>query len=201
LVEENIMAKTALKIVDTPAPAKERNLLKLDLGCGDNKREGFKGVDFVKTKSTDYVHDLMKTPWPFKTNSVEEIHCSHFFEHIPAKMRPKFMDEIYRVLAPDGKATIICPYFKSVRAIQDFSHEWPPIAENTFLYFNKKWREENKLTHGFYQMVCDFDFTYGYQMNQLWASKSEDARNFAIGAYWSVIDDIHVTLTSRKGKE
>lgn len=197
------MARSAakLKIVDSPVPDKVKEGLKLDLGCGDNKREGFKGVDFVKTPSTDYVEDLLKFPWKFKTDSVEEIHCSHFFEHIPQHLRPKFMDELYRVLMPGGKATIICPYYKSVRAIQDFSHQWPPIAENTFLYFNKAWREQNKLTHGHYEMSCDFDFTYGYQMNGLWVSKSEDARNFAIQHYWSAIDDIHVNLVSRKGKE
>ena len=133
-----------------------------------------------------YVHDLFKFPWPFKTDSVEEVHCSHFFEHIPSKLRPKFMDELYRVVAPEGKVTIICPYFRSVRAIQDFTHEWPPIAENSFLYFNKKWREDNKLTHGHYEMTCDWDFTYGYQMNGVWVNKSEEARNFAIQHYWEV---------------
>lgn len=195
------MARSALKIVDTPVEKPKKAGLRIDLGCGDNKREGFKGVDLFKTKSTDYVHDLLKFPWPFKTGSVEEAHSSHFFEHIPAKMRPKFMDELYRVLEPGGKATIICPYYRSVRAIQDFTHEWPPIAENSFLYFNKNWREQNKLTHGYYDMACDFDFVYGYSVNPAWVNKSEDARAFAMIHYNETVSDIHVTLTSRKGKE
>lgn len=194
------MARSALKIVETPIEKPKKKGLCLDLGCGDNKREGFKGVDFVKTKSTDYVHDLFKFPWPFKTDSVEEVHCAHFFEHIPAKVRPKFMDELYRVLAPEGKVTIITPYFNSVRATQDFTHEWPPISPNSFLYFNKQWRIDNKLTHGYYEMSCDFDFTYGYSINAAWVSKSEDARAFAVNHYQGVIDDLHTTLVSRKGK-
>lgn len=190
-----------LKIVDPPEPEKpKKSLLKLDLGCGDNKREGFKGVDFVKTKSTDYVHDLFSFPWPFKENSVEEVHCSHFFEHVPAHLRPKFMDEIYRILAPGGKVTIITPYFNSVRATQDFTHEWPPISPNSFLYFNKKWREDNKLTHGHYAMKCDFDFTYGYSVNAAWVSKNEEARAFALSHYNGVVDDLHTTMTTKKEK-
>lgn len=190
-----------LKIVDSPVEKPKKALLKLDLGCGDNKREGFKGVDFVKTKSTDYVHDLFKFPWPFKDSSVEEAHLSHFFEHIPAKLRPKFIDELFRVLAPEAKVTIITPYYNSVRATQDFTHEWPPISPNSFLYFNKKWREDNKLTHGHYEMVCDFDFTYGYAVNPAWVSKSEEARAFALTHYNEVISDLHTTLVSRKGKK
>jgi predicted SAM-dependent methyltransferase len=195
------MARSALKIVDTPVEKPKKAGLKLDLGAGNNCREGFLGVDFVKTPAVKYVHDLLKFPWPFKTGSVEEVHASHFFEHIPAKMRPKFMDELYRVLEPGGKATIICPYYRSVRAIQDFTHEWPPIAENSFLYFNKNWREQNKLTHGYYEMTSDFDFTYGYSVNPTWVNKSEDARAFAMIHYNEVVSDIHVTLVSRKGKE
>jgi hypothetical protein len=194
------MAKSNLKIVEVEVEKPKKAGLKLDLGCGDNKKEGFKGVDYAKTKSTDYVHDLLKFPWPFKDGSVEEVHTSHFFEHIPAKMRPRFMDELFRVLEPGGKVTIITPYFNSVRATQDFTHEWPPISPNSFLYFNKNWRIENKLTHGYYDMKCDFDFTYGYSIAPAWVSKSEDARTFAIAHYNEVISDLHTTLISRKGK-
>lgn len=193
------MAKSAakLKIVEQIAPVKSE-LIKLDLGCGDNKREGFKGVDFVKTSATDYVHDLFRFPWPFKDSSVEEAHCSHFFEHVPAKLRGKWMDELYRILAPGGKCTLITPYYNSIRATQDFTHEWPPVSPNSYLYFNKGWREQNKLTHGHYEMKCDFDFTYGYSINAAWASKSEETRNFGINHYQNVVDDLHCTVVSRK---
>ena len=36
--------------------------VRLDLACGDNKREGYFGVDKYKTASTDKVVDLMKYP-------------------------------------------------------------------------------------------------------------------------------------------
>lgn len=187
------MKKSNLK----PAPEPEK-LLKLDLGSGQSPREGFEGVDFVAAPGVKHVVDLLKFPWPFKSASVEEVHCSHFFEHVPAKLRGKWMDELYRVLVPEGKATIICPYYTSIRATQDFTHEWPPISPNSFLYFNKGWREQNKLTHGWYDLRCDFDFVYGYAINANWAARNDEARNFAVQNYINAIDDLHVTLTKRK---
>ena len=55
---------------------------RLDLACGDNKREGYAGIDVVKTNSVDYVVDLQVYPWPIESESVEEINCSHYIEHI-----------------------------------------------------------------------------------------------------------------------
>lgn len=172
-------------------------LLKLDLGCGQNKREGFSGVDVAAVEGVDVVHDLLTFPWPFKPASVGEAHCSHFFEHIPGPLRGKWMDELYRVLVPNAQVTIIVPYYSSMRAAQDFTHAWPPVAESSFLYFNRQWRELNKLTHGAYALVCDFDFTYGYAVNNVWATKHEDARTHGVAHYLNVVDDLHVVLTKR----
>lgn len=172
---------------------------KLDLGCGDNKREGFSGVDKFKTPSVDIVHDLFSFPWPFKDKSIEEIHSSHFFEHIPAHTRPKFMDELFRVMKPGAKGTIIIPYGLSRRAIQDFTHEWPPICESSFLYYNKGWREQNKLTHGYYSMKCDFDFSYNWQItNPFWATKHTEAQQHALTHYWDVATDMLLSITRRE---
>ena len=192
------MKKTNLKLKPAPEPAP---LLKLDLGCGSNRREGFKGVDFVKTDQTDYVHDLFAFPWPFADSSVEEVNCSHFFEHVPHHLRPKFMDELYRIMVPGAKAQFVTPYYTSVRATQDFTHEWPPVSENSYLYFNKGWREQNKLTHGHYALKCDFDFSYGFAVNASWSARNDEARSFAVRNYVNAVDDLHVTLVSRKPKE
>lgn len=192
--------------------SKKETVLKLSLACGDHKPEGFKGVDIVKTKSTDYVFDLLKFPWKqIKSNSVDEIECSNFVEHLPhgdSRHDPffKFFDEIYRVLKPaefdpknpnipiKGFATITCPYYSSMRAWQDPTHQ-RAISEASFLYLNKKWREDNKLTH--YPVTCDFDFTYGYSISPEWQNRSEEARTFAIQHYINVVSDIQVVITKR----
>lgn len=180
----------------TAAPTSSGEL-KIDLGCGRNKKEGFTGVDLYPDAKPDLVHDLLKYPWPWADDSVEEFHCAHFFEHVPGPDRPRFIEEVYRCLKPGGKITIVCPYFKSCRAYQDFSHAWPPVCEQSFLYFNKMWREDprNNLTHGVYDIKANFEFNYGYQLSPDWENRANEARDFAVKNYWEAAADLHVVLT------
>ena len=78
--KNRIAATAAPKLVEAASPS----LIKLDLGCGLNPREGFEGVDLYGEKAKHKV-DLFKFPWPFKDASVDEIHASHFLEPIPAR--------------------------------------------------------------------------------------------------------------------
>lgn len=171
---------------------KECKPIKINIACGQIKIDGFIGIDKIKTDATDVIHDLETYPWPFGDNSVEEIMCSHFIEHV--KDLIPFIDEIYRIMKQGAKATIIAPYYASMRAIQDPTHV-RSICEATFLYFNKGWRDTNKLDH--YNIKSDFDFSYGYQVSPEWANRSEEARVFAMKHYWNVINDIHVVLVKK----
>jgi hypothetical protein len=140
------------------------------------------------------IPDPQRLPWPVKTGSVSEIICTNVFEFIPGKARGKFMDECYRVLAPEGKATFAIRYWNSAPAIQDYRYEWPPIAEQSFLYFNKNWREANSLKLG---LACDFDFTYGYSVDPDTANRNDETRSFAIKNYSNCVNFLQVVLTKR----
>ena len=176
----------------TEKPTSKKKLIKLDIGCGQNKRDGFVGMDMVKLPGVDIVQDAEKTPWPIRDESVEEACISHYAEHV--KNLPAFMDELHRVLVPEGRATIVCPYYTSMRSMQDPFHI-RPISEATFLYYNADWRKANGLDH--YPIKCDFDFSYGYIFYPEWAMRSEDARAFAIRHYNNVASDIQVVLTKK----
>ena len=169
------------------------NEKKLNLACGQRREEGFHGIDIAPGETVDTVMDLEKFPWKIKSNSAEEIYSSHYIEHTSDLI--KFMDECYRILKPGGTMKLIAPYYNSIRAWQDPTHK-RAISDATFLYFNKGWRDANKLDH--YNIKSDFDFTYGYDINPTWANRSEEARNFAIIHYTNVVNDIHAVLTKRK---
>lgn len=196
--------------------------MKLDLGCGQNKREGFFGVDIVKTDATDVVWDLRRTPWQIgelvevaiiaaggggrwygppdgrcklEDDSVDEVFSSHFFEHLSGPERMPFMNELWRVMKVGAKATIITPFYSSSRAVQDPTHAWPPVCEASYLYFNKKWRDDNKLSH--YPLVCDFDWTCGYGIDGEVQLRSEEYQRFALKHYINSVLDLQVVLTKR----
>lgn len=175
------------KKTEPPAP-----LLKLNLACGQRRYEDYLGVDRIQTEATDLVVDLDVFPWPWADGSVEKVWCAHYVEHAPDLMA--FMNELGRVMLPGGTAVIVAPYYTSMRAWQDPTHV-RAISEASFLYFNKGWRTDQKLDH--YPITCDFDFTYGYALEPGWATRSQEARDFAVKHYLNVVADLHVTLTRR----
>ena len=195
---------------------------RIDLACGQNKREGFIGVDIVSAPGVDIVHDLNVYPWPFEDNSVDEINCSHYIEHIKHsdtltdvkeilhtsssfkefKEKTlelshqqdgmiKFMDEIYRILKVGGKAILTAPYVTHTRAYGDPTHT-RYIHDMSFYYYNKEWRDTNKLDH--YGIKSNFDMKFSYYIDESLLLKSEEVRNELFTTHWNSIKDIIANL-------
>jgi SAM-dependent methyltransferase len=182
-------------IVEASQP-KLINEPKLNLACGQTKIDGYFGLDIAPGSTVDAVVDLEQFPWPIESDSAEEIICSHYVEHTPDLI--KFMEEVYRILKPGGIIKVVAPYYTSIRCWQDPTHK-RAISEASFLYFNKQWREVNKLDH--YNIKCNFDYTYGYDIAVEWANRNDEARAFAIKHYNNVVNDIHVVLTARPNSD
>jgi ubiquinone/menaquinone biosynthesis C-methylase UbiE len=168
--------------------------LKLDLGCGKTKKEGFHGVDVKKFDGVDTVFDLRKA-WPWKNNSVQEVHCSHFIEHLTGTERVHFVNELYRVLIPDGKATIIAPHWASCRAYGDYTHQWPPVSEFWFYYLSKAWRDANAPHDDLYE--CNFEATWGYAVHPLIATRNQEYQQHAFQFFKEAAQDIIATLVKK----
>lgn len=176
--------------------------VRLDLGCGINKKEGFTGVDRRKFTGVDIVHDLLVKPWPWKESSVTEVHMSHMLEHFGGKERVQIMNELYRILIPGGVATVITPHWASNRAYGDFTHQWPPVSEMFFYYLSKSWRKDNAPDNdaewnpeGY---TCDFEATWGYGMRQDLMVRNQEYQQFAMQNYKEVVLDTHATLKAKK---
>jgi ubiquinone/menaquinone biosynthesis C-methylase UbiE len=174
---------------------KEKAELKLDLGCGIFKQEGFIGVDIEEFPGVDKVVDLSKK-WPWKNNSVDEIYCGQVLEHFDAKGRAHIVNEMFRVLKKGAKATIKCPYGLSDRAYGDPTHQWPPVTGFWFYYLSKSWRDE-QAPHCNKIYTCDFDATWGYALNPSLGSRSQETQQFAVEWYVNSIMEIHATLIKR----
>jgi ubiquinone/menaquinone biosynthesis C-methylase UbiE len=201
-------------------------LIKLDLGCGKNKQAGFLGIDRREFEGVDGVVDLTKPgKWEFNAyfmdkhfplqegdpdedvltlpdNSVEEVHCSHFLEHLTGLQRVQFMNELWRVLIPNGKAKIITPHWCSSRAYGDFTHQWPPVGEMYWWYLSKEWRAtnapDNDIEWNPEGYSCDLVFSYGYGMRSDLITRNVEYQNFAMANYKEACQDIHCTLNAKK---
>lgn len=116
---------------------KAKSGIRLDIGCGENKNPGFVGIDMLPLKGVDVVHDLEDFPWPLPKESVLTATASHVLEHInPHKgVFIKFMDEVWRVLKPDGQFAFVVPHASSPGYQQDPTHV-NMINETTMHYFD-----------------------------------------------------------------
>lgn len=175
--------------------------LKLDLGCGGKKQEGFLGVDRIKFTGVDHVCDLTK-PWPIADGIVDEVCSTHFVEHLTPPERCHFFNELWRVLKSEGKATIITPHWSTCRAYGDPTHQWPPMGEFFWYYLDRSWRtmeaphtDKQYLPWGY---DCDFETTWGYGLAPPILQRSQDYQNYAVNHLREAVYDIHATLTKRK---
>lgn len=199
--------------VDKDATKVEEDFLRLDLACGNNCKPGFIGIDISPDTQAQYICNLEKYPWKwFKKsekyissedalgfqkipdNSVGEIFSSHYIEHVTDLK--SFMEEIYRIMIPNGLVTFVAPYYSSMRAMQDFTHK-RFISENTFLYWNQEWMKTNGLLH--YGINCNFNIvTTKYYYYPEWQIRAEAAKEYARKYYINVVADIEVTLQAIK---
>lgn len=81
-------------------------MLKLNLGSGPEKKEGYVNVDVMD--GADLVHDLTN-PLPYPSESVDEIFASHIIEHFSPYEWPAIKKDWYRVLINGGLLYIQCP--------------------------------------------------------------------------------------------
>jgi hypothetical protein len=173
---------------------KKPDVIRLDLGCGKNKKPDFLGVDSIAFEGVDVVADLRKK-WPWKDGTVEEVNASHFVEHLTAPERIHFANELHRVLRKGCKATIITPHWASCRAYGDMTHQWPPVSEFWFYYLLVSWREVNAPHNQDY--TCDFDAAWGYSPHPSLSGRNQEYQQFALTNYKEAAMDMMATLTKR----
>lgn len=176
--------------------------MRLDLGSGLTPQEGHIGVDLYCGVAKDIVEatdgeivaiDLQHFPWPIADVSVEEIWCCNYIEHQPRSLWIPFVEEIYRVLVPGGKATIVHPNAKSTRAHQDPTH-LDIIPVERWLYVNKEWRVNNGLDRAPYPSAHFLVDVRYVNIDEPWMARSDEAIQFALSHYWDVAGDVVATL-------
>ncbi len=104
----------------------------LNFGCGNSKREDEIGLDILPGKCVDVIADLDGNLLPFLSNSIDLIRSNHCFEHLSNTV--EIMEEVHRVLKPDGIAEITVPHVSNIGFFRDPTHK-RPFTYDTFDYF------------------------------------------------------------------
>jgi SAM-dependent methyltransferase len=82
---------------------------KLNLGCGQFKKEEYINLDKDPQLDPDVLHDLNQFPYPFSDSSFDLIEADHVLEHLEDPFL--VMKELHRILKSNGRLIIKTPHF------------------------------------------------------------------------------------------
>ena len=86
----------------------QKKEVKLSLGCGKEKKEGFIGLDNVQF-GWNKLWDVTRDQIPMGDDSVDFIEANNFVEHVERKYWKSLFNECWRVLKPNGILQIVVP--------------------------------------------------------------------------------------------
>lgn len=98
--------------------------MKLNMGCGHNKMQGWINVDMFPECTPDVVCDLEVVPWPWRDDSVDAVRFNHSLEHM-GQLTGTFlgiMKELYRVCRDRAEIEINVPHPRHDNFICDPTH-------------------------------------------------------------------------------
>lgn len=165
-----------------------RKNLRLNIGSGQRKKDGFLNVDVLSLPGVDVVCDLEK-PLPFEDNSVVEIHGEHILEHIDNFI--PLLSELYRICSNNAVMNFRIPYYTSESAFKDPTHK-RFISERTFSYFSRNAQKKEGLPE--YNLPMDleilgFDYLYHHRIFAL-----PILRTFLKRYCWNIVKTMVVAL-------
>ena len=113
--------------------------MNLNLGCGNYKLDDCINVDKLDIYQPDVLHDLEVVPWPFESNSADNMVLSHVLEHLgqSPSLFIQILKEIYRVAKNGCLLLIDVPCPRSKYYLSDPTHV-RPITPDLFDLFDKK---------------------------------------------------------------
>tara|TARA_B100000767_G_C19658345_1_gene489871 strand:- start:425 stop:985 length:561 start_codon:yes stop_codon:yes gene_type:complete len=107
--------------------------MKLNLGAGNDIKDGFINHDISQLPGIDVAFDINTYPWPWDDNTFDEVVAHDLLEHLNDFMRA--MEEIHRILIPNGMVKLSVPYWNSCARYIDPTHKIG-FHEDTFKFFD-----------------------------------------------------------------
>jgi hypothetical protein len=152
--------------------------VKLNLGCGASRLEGWVNVDREAILNPDQVWDLDQTPWPWADSSVDEIYLIHVLEHLGERSSTflAIIKELWRICQHDAKITIEVPHPRHDSFSADPTHVRPILPSMLALFdqaLNRGWLSQN-LSNTPLGLILGVDFrveSYTNLLAEPWRSR------------------------------
>jgi hypothetical protein len=162
-------------------------MLKLNIGSGDKKIEGFVKCDYDKNANPDYLFNLETDRFPFEDNSVDTVVAHHVLEHL-GEGYFHCLQELYRVCCHGAQINIIVPHPRSDAFLADPTHR-RPITPLGLQLFSKKFCELCRTKDYSSSRLADYynvDFEildYNYVPNDNYINKFEGQPKESVEEY------------------
>lgn len=125
--------------------------MKIEIGAGINRHEGFIPCDISDKVGAEYVFNAEVDKFPFEDNSVDEVLAENLLEHFHSL--DHFMSETWRVLKADCKLVVKVPHYQSYTAYFDPDHV-RYFTPQSMIY----WSRTTKGSDGRPVVRCEADF-------------------------------------------
>jgi ubiquinone/menaquinone biosynthesis C-methylase UbiE len=176
--------------------------MKINIGAGDTKLEGYVTLDYDSLSNPDYQLDVEKDRFPFEDNTVETVVAHHILEHL-GEGYFHCLQEIYRVCKHGAIIDIRVPHPRHDSFLADPTHRRPITVMGLKLFskkFNKHCREQSYASSrlGDYFGV-DFEvLDYRYIPDESARLKLQNLSQNEIESYANehnnIVSEIHIKL-------
>jgi predicted SAM-dependent methyltransferase len=181
-------------------------MLKLNLGCGEVRPEGWINTDSslnanlqripvvgtlvnkmfktVTYNSSNIVYMNLNKPWSaYKDNSVDIVYASHLFEHLTLVAADLFLKESYRCLKPGGVIRIVVPDLYKICKKYTSDYENGDVNASDFIMWAINMHREGQYGSGigfFKKQVLEWQ-GYPHQHKYMYDEKSLGKKMTAAG--------------------
>ncbi|MDP6567436.1 MAG: hypothetical protein QF578_21580 [Alphaproteobacteria bacterium] len=121
--------------------------MRLNLGCGFDRKPDWINVDKAPEAEPDELVDLEALPWPWPDDSVDEVLLRHVLEHLgpTAESYLAIIKELWRICRAGAEVRVVVPHPRHDHFLNDPTHVRPITVHGLEMFSqkrNREWRDK-----------------------------------------------------------